>query len=271
MSAQLERRTVDGTSYLTGGEGHPVVFLHGIPGSALTWERVATTLADEYRVVVPDLRGFGHSAPADDYYMSGQARALSQLLTALDVGTCSVVTHDFGGPVALTLVDSRPELTVDRVVLASTNVFTDTHVPLPLRVAGVPLLGTVAFQLLVGNRFGMRLLYQNAVVRTDAVAWSRFQRHLTPSCLALTRRIFQRSLADLDANYAAIERVLPTLECPALVLWGDSDPFFSTTVGERTRDALPDADLRVYDRTGHFVPEERPSAVAKDLRAFLAH
>jgi pimeloyl-ACP methyl ester carboxylesterase len=87
--------------------------------------------------------------------------------------------------------------------------------------------------------------------------------------MAMTRRIFQRSLADLEANYGDIERMVPDVQSRTLVLWGDSDPFFSTDVGERTRAAIPDADLIVFDETGHFVPEERPTEVASVILEFL--
>jgi haloalkane dehalogenase len=270
MSHELDRRVEDGTSYLTGGEGPTVVFLHGIPGSALTWEPVATRLRDRYRVVLPDLRGFGHSEPpVGDYYMEGQARAVRDLLDALGIEEFSFVTHDFGGPVGLTTMRLFPELTVRGLVLSNTNVFTDTYVPPPLRVAKVPLLGTLCFGLIVGNRFGLRLLYRAAVVEKGTATWLRFQRHLTPSGMAMTRRIFQRSLTDLEANYGEVERMLPEVGVPTLVVWGDDDPFFSTDVAERTRAAIPGADLVVYDRTGHFVPEERPAEVASDVLALL--
>jgi pimeloyl-ACP methyl ester carboxylesterase len=87
--------------------------------------------------------------------------------------------------------------------------------------------------------------------------------------MAMTRRIFQRSLADLEANYGEIERVLPDIRSRTLLLWGDSDPFFSTEVAERTRAAIPDAELIVFDETGHFVPEERPTDVASVILDFL--
>lgn len=270
MGDQLDRRIEDGTSFLTGGEGPPVVFLHGIPGSALTWEGVATRLQEQYRVVVPDLRGFGRSdAPAGDYYMEGQARAIKELLDSLDIEECVLVTHDFGGPVGLTMMRLFPELTVDGLVLSATNVFTDTYVPPPLRVAKFPVVSTVFFQLMVGNRFGLRMLYQGAVKRKDTATWAHFQRHLTPCAMVMTRRIFQRSLADLEANYGAIEQMLPDIQSPTLVLWGDSDPFFSTGVAERTRSTIPDAELTVFDETGHFVPEERPADVAVAILDFL--
>lgn len=270
MGDRLDRRVEDGTSFLTGGEGQPVVFLHGIPGSALTWEGVATRMREQYRVIVPDLRGFGHSdPPIGDYYIEGQARAVKALLESLDIKEGVLVTHDFGGPVGLTMMRLFPELTVDGLVLSDTNVFTDTYVPPPLRVAKIPVVNTVFFQMMVGNRFGLRMLYHGAIKRKDTATWSHFQRHLTPSAMAMTRRIFQRSLADLETNYGTIERMLPDIQSRTLVLWGDSDPFFSTGVGERVRAAIPDAELTVFDETGHFVPEERPADVAAAILDFL--
>lgn len=255
---------------MMGGEGPPVVFLHGIPGSALTWEAVAIRMREQYRVIVPDLRGFGWSEqPVGDYYMEGQARAVKRLLDVLGVEECTLVTHDFGGPVGLTMMRLFPDLSVRGLVLSDTNVFTDTYVPPPLRVAKIPVVNTLFFQLLVGNRFGLRLLYERAVEEKDTAPWSNFQRHLTPSGMAMSRRIFQRSLADLEANYGDIERMLPAIQCRTLVLWGDGDPFFSTGVGERTRAAIPDAELIVFDETGHFVPEERPEEVATAILDFV--
>lgn len=270
MGPQLDRCTIDGTSFLTGGEGPPVIFLHGIPGSALTWEGVATRMQEQYRVILPDLRGFGHSdAPTSDYYMDGQARAIKALLDSLDIKGCVLITHDFGGPVGLTMMRLFPELTVDGLVLSDTNAFTDTYVPPPLRVAKIPVVNTVFFQMMVGNRFGLQLLYQGAVKQKDTATWADFQRHLTPSTMAMTRRIFQRSLADLEANYGAIEQMLPDIQSRTLVLWGDSDPFFSTEVAERTQSAIPDAELTVFDETGHFLPEEQPTGVVTAILDFL--
>jgi pimeloyl-ACP methyl ester carboxylesterase len=227
-------------------------------------------MREQYQVIIPDLRGFGQSEPpVGDYYVEGQARAIKELLDEIGVEEFALVTHDFGGPVGLTMMRLFPDLTVPTLVLSDTNVFTDTYVPPPLRVAKIPFVNTVFFQLMVGNRFGVRMLYKGAVQQKETASWSKFQRHLTPSGMAMTRRIFQRSLADLEANYGEIERILPDIQSRTLVLWGDGDPFFSTGVGERTRAAIPDAELIVFDETGHFVPEERPADVATAISDFL--
>jgi pimeloyl-ACP methyl ester carboxylesterase len=177
--------------------------------------------------------------------------------------------HDFGAPVALTLMRLFPELEVRGLMLSATNVFTDTHVPLPLRVARIPHLNTVFYKAMVGNRLSMRMMYLAATKDKSDASWESFNRHLTPGSIDLTRRIFQRSLADLKANYRAIENMLPTITSPTLVLWGANDPFFSASVGERVHRTIPGSRLKIYEDTGHFVPEERPSLVAQDIMGFL--
>lgn len=270
MSESLVRHEEGGISFLVGGEGEPFLFLHGIPGSAFAWKTVGELLADHYRVIIPDLAGFGRSRlPDGDYYMEGQARAVRRVLDRLGIGELYLGGHDFGGPVGLTLMRLYPEVSVKGLVLSATNVFTDTYVPPPLRVARLPLLGTMLFKIMAGTRAGARMLYTAATVQKKELTWERFQRHLTPSALEMTRRIFQRSLADLESNYRAVEDSVIRLQIPTLVLWGTEDPFFGTGVGERVHRTIRGSAFKAYERTGHFVPEERPHLVARDVVGFF--
>lgn len=267
----LTRRNELGLSFLEAGQGTPVVLLHGIPGSALAWATVGERLAGDYRVVIPDLLGFGRSdPPSGDYYMEAQAHRVRELLERLDIAELVLGGHDFGGPIALTLRRLYPELRIRALILSATNLFTNTYVPPPLRLARFPLFGTPLFWLLAGNRWGLRLMYEAATVQKREVPWDRFRRHLTASGMDLTRRIFQRSLGDLETNYRAIETLLPDLGVPTLVLWGDRDPFFAVSVGERSHRAIPGSVFRVLPETGHFVPEEQPGRVADEIHGFLA-
>jgi pimeloyl-ACP methyl ester carboxylesterase len=270
VSNTLARHKHQGTSFLMGGEGEPFLFLHGIPGSALTWKAVGELLSDHYRVVLPDLAGFGDSDPPDgDYYMEAQATHVKQLLDRLGIEEFYLGGHDFGGPVALTLIRLYPELKVKGLVLSATNVFTNTHIPAPLRTARIPVLGTLLFKLLAGNRTGLRMMYLVATSDKNEAPWTRFKQHLTPSAVDLTRRIFQRSLANLKNNYQMVEDSLADLTIPTLVLWGTRDPFFGLPVGDRTHQAIRGSVLKVYERTGHFVPEEKPNLVARDIVSFF--
>ncbi|HXF61160.1 MAG TPA: alpha/beta hydrolase [Caldilineaceae bacterium] len=266
MEERLHRRRAGGLSFLMGGVGEPLLLLHGIPGSAESWLMVGMRLANRFRVIIPDLLGFGASeaAPAASY-MEDQARAVRQLLAHLRITELYLGGHDFGGPVALTLLRLFPELSARGLILSATNLFTDTRLPLSLRIARTPGLSSLFFWGMAGNRLGLRLLYNNAARNKEDIPWRRFRRHLTRSGIAQTRYIFQRSLSNLRANYQELEGMLPHLTCPSLVIWGDEDPFLAVDVGERLRATLPDAILKVYAFTGHFVPEERPIETAEDI------
>lgn len=270
LNNSLTRHKFGKTSFLEGGAGEPFLLLHGIPGSAYTWEAVGARLATHYRVIAPDLLGFGQSEiPEGDYYMEAQANSLRQLLSHLDVTRLYLAGHDFGGPVSLTLMRLFPDLEVTSLVLSDTNLFIDTYIPPPLRVASVPVLNTVTFKMMAGNRFGLWLMYVAATRNRAEATWEKFARHLTPSGMEFTWRIFQRSLADLKTTYRAIQTLLPSLKMPTLLLWGANDPFFAVSVAERSQRTIPTATLKVYERTGHFVPEEQPQRVADEIANFI--
>jgi pimeloyl-ACP methyl ester carboxylesterase len=276
MTPVLSHHERGGLSYLRGGDGDPLLLLHGLPGSSHSWEPAGCHLASHYDVIIPDLSGFGHSEGLDRelhldhaFYMEAHAETIHGLLDALDLDAFYLAGHDFGGAVAVTLLRLFPEYTPKGLVLMATNLFTDTPVPLPLRLAGVPGLGTAVVRLVAGTRLGLRAMYWAAVHDKDTFGVEDFERHLTPSGIDQTRRIFRRSLTDMQGNYEDVEALLPQLDVPTLVLWGDRDPFFSVEEAERLVDTLPDATLTIFKETGHFVPEERPEGVAWHVRDFL--
>ena len=131
--------------------------------------------------------------------------------------------------------------------------------------AGAGLLGEHDFAAYCKRRDGA-----TTIRALQTLTWERFARHLTDGGIDLTRRIFQKSLADLKGNYQAIQDMLPHLSIPTVVVWGDKDPFFAVSVGERTARAIPGARLVVYEETGHFVPEEQPERLAAEIaRSFV--
>lgn len=266
----MQRLQHEGISYFTGGEGDVLLMLHGIPGSAYSWYKVGERLADRYRVIIPDLPGFGASPlPDREYYMEEHAHALARFLQAQGIDELAICSHDFGGPVAMTLLRLHPDLRVMALVVSNTNLFTDTFVPLPLRIAQVPGLGRAFYHLAFGTRAGVRMLHLAAAKQKNAAPWRDFQRHLTPNGLRSTAQVFYRSLKDLAGNYRAVEDTLKTLAVPLLVLWAGSDPLFGPEIGERVAATAPDAQLIAFPPSGHFVPEEQPERVADHIVDFL--
>lgn len=243
------------------GTGPAVILIHGIPGSAAVWRSVAERLAVHHRVLVPDLMGFGATGGSPgiaELRAEAQAEALATALGDLGVTSATVAGHDFGGPVALHLLERRPDL-VGAIGLLATNAFADTAIPFPLSSVTWRLLGPAASRLLF-SRPSLRMLVHRMVgtprIRLD------LESYVGDAAQARAiRLIFTDSLVNLAERYRPLEAILSSAAVPAAVIWGDADPFFPPAHGERTAAALG-VDLRVLGGAGHALPEERPEEVA---------
>jgi pimeloyl-ACP methyl ester carboxylesterase len=240
------------------------LLLHGIPGWRGTWSQVTRRLSASAAVLVPDLLGFGDSGPPGaDFHATGHAAALLAMLEARGISAVHLVGFDFGGPIACTLLRLAPSR-VRSLTLIATNVFPDTPIPAPLRIAGVPILGDAAFHLMMG-RAGLSMMWLAAVKNRKAFPWSRYRLALTPDGVRWTRRIFLFSLRHLDRLYRPVQQGLAGIRVPVTVIWGAADPFFPRTVGRRTAASIPGARYVEVPECGHFVPEEHPEAVLREL------
>jgi len=267
---KLRRWKVRKTSILSGGYGETWLFVDGIPGSGLRWQAVAKQVGDHYRVIAPDLLGFGESDDSGgDWYFEGQAHNLKVLLDALKVKQCFIAAHDFGVPVTLTFLRLFPDVVVKGLVIADAHVFSDTFDDAPLSLRVGQLLGKQFTWLLFGTVIGVWLMYTMYTYNKSSFPWSRMAAQLTPNGMRTARLIAERIGRNFKSDYEQVESVLPRITCPVLILWGRGDPAAQPYTGERLRAVLPNAQLKVYDNSGHFVPEEVPDAVARDMLAYF--
>lgn len=243
------------------------LLVHGLPGSGATWDRVKEKLEPKHRVLAPDLLGFGGQPlpPGRDALLApAQARHLLELLDREGIKEVVVVAHDFGGPVAAHLLAMAPSR-VSALALFATNAFADTPIPFPLSLVNAPLLGPLAARLLFSRR-SLAIMVRRGVgdpathLDVDLYLGGNHQR-------AAIASIFESSLRRLGELYGPVEHALATAGVPALVGWGDRDPFFPVAIGRRTAELLPNARLRLYEGAGHFLPEERHDDLAADVLA----
>lgn len=253
-----------------GRDDDVIVLLHGIPGDRSCWRPVAERLDKRHRVLVPDLVGFGDSVPAPPgYHAEQQASALANLLNAVAGNRIHLVGFDFGGPIAVLTARQLADK-VRSLVLANTNVFTDTPVPLPLRIARVPMLGAVAYRLFFG-RLGLLGMWLAATRRRDRFTAAEFRKVIANrQTVASTQDVFLHSMRDLPGLYAPVQSALRQLDTPTLVVWSDRDPFFDPAVGRRVAKEARDARLLVFEETGHFTPYEQPDGFADAVLAHVA-
>lgn len=251
-----------------GEDGPTVLLLHGIPGWRGTYTQVGARVGQRCRVFAPDLLGFGESDDAPpDAHAAQHADSIASMAEALGLERFHLVGFDFGGPTAVELAGKTREK-VQSLTLISPNLFPDTPIPAPLRIAQVPLLGR-AFYRLAFSKLGLMMMWRAAVKDRAAFPFRRYRASLRPNSVRTTRRIFFASMRDLPGLYSNVATIAQKLDMPALVIWGDSDPFFPLSVAQRTAAAV-NGKLAVLEGCGHFAPEERPEQVANEIFELIA-
>lgn len=267
-----------------GGDGPPLLLLHGYPQTHLIWHRVAPLLAGDHTVVLADLRGYGDSdkpAPTDgDAEYSKRAMAADQvaLMRSLGFDRFGVVGHDRGGRVGHRMVLDAPQA-VER--LAVLDIVPTRH-SFEHADAAFALGYFHWFFLAAGNGIPERLL------GAEPEFWIRSRmnsRHLGgtpfhPAAVDEYVRCFAdpATIAASCADYraaAGIDLVHDNadagrrVECPLLVLWGEhSFVGRSYAVLDVWRDYAAEVTGRALP-SDHYLPEERPELVAEAVREFF--
>jgi pimeloyl-ACP methyl ester carboxylesterase len=246
-----------------GKGGVPLLLLHGIPGRASVWDKVIDRLPDGYRVIVPDLLGFGASSRPNgalDLHAENQANTLAVALDQLDIASVMVVGHDFGGPVALWLIRLRPGL-VTHLGLVATNVMPDTPIPQPLNLLTAPVVGGLVERMMMSPS-ALRMMANRGVGRPKIAIDGRAYVGDRRQARAI-RTIFSTSLRNLRDLYTPTKEALDALTIPVFVAWGENDPFFPVAEGRRIADAVAGSTFTVFNGAGHFLPDERPDRLVE--------
>ncbi|TVT50707.1 alpha/beta fold hydrolase [Amycolatopsis rhizosphaerae] len=265
--------------WVTAGGGDPVVLLHGWPQTWYEWRHLIPVLARRYRVIAPDLRGWGETArPAGGYDVATVAADVAALLDRLDAGRVHVVGHDWGTPVGYHLAATHRDRVLSFTALEASipgaggeNLLDFSQAWNPLWF--FPFLATPGLpeQLLSGQqeRFFGWILAQMS--------------RSTPGCLSAEDiAVYVRAYADDDAVRSTCAYYANTWLSAAQIREAAEEPLdipVLAVAGERSlgqnmltfvRRLAPGADGVVLPGCGHLVPEERPDELAGLLTEFLA-
>jgi haloacetate dehalogenase len=257
-----------------GGNGPPVVLLHGHPRTHATWHRVASLLTATHAVVCPDLRGYGESSQVEPYSKRAMANDVLTLMHALGHERFSVGGHDRGGYVAHRLSLDHPDA-VEKLVFMGA---------VPLGEALARADAEFASAWWHWFFFGQTEKPAERLINADPDAWYGVTpEHMGQEAYADVRRalhnpeVVHAMLEDYraglradreadDSDRAAGRRV----GCPTLVLWARRDD-----AEELYGDLLPiwrewASDVRVAAiDSGHHMAEEAPAELAAELLRFL--
>lgn len=268
MAAGLAEHTVAAAGhqvhYLEGGQGETVVLLHGIFAEKDHWVDFARHLDGAYRVIAPDLPGFGESGRLDgaSYGYAAQVQRLAGLLDALGVQRAHLAGNSMGGTIAVLFALQYPERVASVALIGAPH---GIRSPRPsamdtlIEAGQAPLVvrSPQQFEAMMAMLFGRRPFLPYPVLhatRADAIA--RADSNL---------RVWREQLGDrylLDARIDA-------LKVPALVLWGQAEQIFDPSAAETLRTRLPAAQVQLLPGVGHLPMMEAPRATAESYGRFL--
>src|SRR3954468_2846113 len=252
-----------------GGDGSPVLFVHGLSGNWQNWIENIPRVAQERRVLALDLPGFGQSErPAEKVSMSGYGRTVDAFAVALDLGEVALVGNSMGGFVSAETAIQFPER-VERLVLVSAVGITMST----LRREPVMAWGRIA--MIAGARTAAEKRMAIVRPRLRHAVYSTIMRHPTriaPEMLwelseGAGRSIFRHALeAMLDYDFR--DR-LDEIRAPTLVVWGEEDMLVPVKDADEFESQIPDARKVVLKDTGHVSMLERPPTFNRLLLEFL--
>lgn len=248
-----------------------VVFLHGNPGSSLDYLGILKSVPKGARVLAFDMFGFGRASKPFHfpYTLEASTPLLDQILRGEGIERVHFVGHDVGSIVGTDWAAAQPDKLASAVLLAGGIVtgYTDHHFA---RIWKLPEVGELS--MLGMRREGFKTVVQahNPRPLPDEFIdrnYDDFDR--ATRCAILKAYRGSPDLSELGEQHAA---ALRPYDRPALVIWGDSDPFFPQRLAYSNRQGFPHADVHIYKNSGHwpFVDEEQRT-IALMRRFFRRH
>lgn len=252
------------------GDGPPVVMWHGEPTWSYLWRKVLPPVRDAgFRVICPDLPGFGRSDKPEDlgwYSYDRHAEVAAALVESLDLRGATFVVHDWGGPIGLRVATDLRER-VDRLVIMDTGLFTGRQRMSDAWRAFRQFVETTE-DLPVGmlvNGGCVSDLAPEVIAAYDAP-------YPTPASKAGARAFpLMIPLSPEAPGAAAGQRVLEALrgdDRPKLLLWASDDPILPWAVGARFGEMLGLEPVRI-EGAGHFLQEDAGERVGRLIAEWL--
>lgn len=257
-------------AYGERGEGHPIIFLHGIGSWSYSWRRLIPVLAQRFRVIAFDATGHGFSDKPSRWKITQLQQELPQVIKALCDEPPTVIAQSLGGLVTLAAVIDYPEYFA-RLVLVNAAIFPEKLPSVSMRfLAKIPLSvvkeiddSRLVKPLAPIVREIVRFVRQEVVTSPDL---SRYEDvyALTypfienPGAIAHFTRTLQQAAREIECLekqqpnlISYVQDHLQDILCPTLILWGDNDRWFPLQHGKKLQQHLLNSRLEILENCGH--------------------
>lgn len=254
------------TNYHDIGEGYPVVFLHG-SGPGVTawanWNRVFPMMKDEFRLIAPDMVGFGFTERVEGqvYNMNVWVKQTIDLFDALGIEKANLVGNSFGGALALSVAIQYPERVNKLVCMGAMGVSFPITYGLDQVWGYTPSAANMAKLLEI-------FTYDHSFA-TPELAESRYQGSIQPGFQESFSAMFpeprQNGVEDMAGNQNYI-RYIPH---ETLIIHGRDDRVIPLSNSYKLLELIPNAELHVFGKCGHWTQIERARDFADQLLWFF--
>ena len=252
-------------AYIDMGDPHgrPVVLIHGYTDNARDWVPLIPYLSKSYRLIVVDIRGHGRSdKPECCYARIDFAYDIKLLLDVLHIPKADLVGHSLGSLITQACAEQWPER-VRKVVLISS-----TAGPRPGSLPRKPAFDYAAEIRRLKEPIDPDSPFMIAWWASPKPVNAEFIRRQRRDAAAIPLAVWLAVL-DQGAGFSDLQRGLPKLTAPALLIWGSDDPIMEEEGRQTLREALPHAQVRILPGLGHNPFWEDPQAVADVVNRFL--
>lgn len=242
--------------YLEGGQGEPLLLVHGFGANKDAFSRVAEFLTPHFHLIIPDLLGFGESdrPQAADYAPVEQAARLRALAEALGLKQLHLGGSSMGGHIALSYAARYPAEVqslwlLDAGGIRSVPDASSSNVPVSVR-SGEDLKKVMEFNMSEPPFIPAPML--------KVLAQERIRNH------DLEQRILPQVMAD------SVEARIADLRMPTLIVWGEQDRTLGIATADKLHTLLKNSQLIVMPGIGHLPMLERPQQTAEDYLGYRA-
>lgn len=252
--------------YRDEGKGQPLILLHGAFSSLHTFNDWVEELKGHFRIIRPDLPGFGISGNKIDhsYGITVYTDFLKKFLDILDIDSFYLAGSSLGGWISWEFSLRYPERVKSLILLDAAGFMEMDAIPLPFKMARTPLVNKIIKYVVRKNLLEqfLRQVYYNKNKVTEELVdryYDLFSREGNPEAF----------LSLVNGKFKDNTRKLKYLTVPTLIIWGENDEWIPVKYAYKFHQKIPNSRIVIYEHVGHIPMEEVPKMTAQDVLEFL--
>ncbi len=246
----------------------PLVLIHGWPSSSSLWRHMISELSKHFYVLAPDLPGFGKSdKPINAVYDLGFLRSfILDFIDEAGIESAHLAAHDLGGMAGLSFAVHHPDR-LRKFIIMDTSPYPEWPVALHLSIFA---LKQKYLTWLFLNRFIFKLVLKNGFYNKELITKDVIDFFRTPWVSSREGKIaFSRTIQIPASQMVEKKEALQSIKVPTLIVWGKNDFFFPFSIAKKLHKDIRNSTLVGVKNAGHFLQEEQPEFILRQVIPFL--